>query len=62
MENYANRPLSDIKSMKFCIVVHVVHDLTNDISYNAKLNQRNGGLNSGQKSANIVTEALMLNA
>ena len=35
MENYVNRPLSD-KSMKFCIVV--VHDLTNDISYNAKLN------------------------
>ena len=38
MENYVNRPLSD-KSMKFCIVVHVVHDLTNDISYNAKLNR-----------------------
>ena len=35
MENHVNRPLSD-KSMKFCIVV--VHDLTNDISYNAKLN------------------------
>ena len=26
------------------------------------LHQRNGGLNSGQKSANIVTEVLMLNA
>ena len=40
MENYINRPLSD-KSMKFCIVVHVhvVHDLTNNISYNAKLNR-----------------------
>ena len=36
MENYVNRQLSD-KSMKFCIVV--VHDLTNDISYNAKLNR-----------------------
>ena len=36
MENYVNRPLSD-KSIKFCIVV--VHDLTNDISYNAKLNR-----------------------
>ena len=36
MENYANSQLSD-KSMKFCIVV--VHDLTNDISYNAKLNR-----------------------
>ena len=36
--NYVNRPLSD-KSMKFCILVHVVHDLTNDISYNAKLNK-----------------------
>ena len=38
MENYVNRPLSD-KSMAFYIVVHVVHDLTNDISYNAKLNR-----------------------
>ena len=40
MENYVNRPLSD-KSMQFCIVVHEVHDLhvTNDISYNAKLNR-----------------------
>ena len=36
MENYVNGPLSD-KSIKFCIVV--VHDLTNDISYNAKLNR-----------------------
>ena len=36
MENYVNRQLSD-KSMKFCTVV--VHDLTNDISYNAKLNR-----------------------
>ena len=36
MENYVNRQLSD-KSMKFYIVV--VHDLTNDISYNAKLNR-----------------------
>ena len=36
MENYVNRPLSD-KNMKFCIVV--VYDLTNDISYNAKLNR-----------------------
>ena len=36
MENYVNRQLSD-KSMKFGIIV--VHDLTNDISYNAKLNR-----------------------
>ena len=36
MENYVNHQLSD-KSMKFSIVV--VHDLTNDISYNAKLNR-----------------------
>ena len=35
MANYVNRQLSD-KSMKFGIMV--VHDLTNDISYNAKLN------------------------
>ena len=35
MENYVNRPLYD-KSVKFCILV--VHDLTNDISYNVKLN------------------------
>ena len=34
MENYVNRQLSD-KSMKFGIMV--VHDLTNDISYDAKL-------------------------
>ena len=38
MENYVNRPLSD-KGMKFWIVVHVVCDLTNDISYKAKLNR-----------------------
>ena len=36
MENYVNRKLSG-KSMKFGIMV--VHDLTNDISYNAKLNR-----------------------
>ena len=36
MENYVNRQLSD-KSMKFCILI--VHDLTKDISYNAKLNR-----------------------
>ena len=36
MENYVNRPLSD-KSMKFGIIV--VHDITNDVSYNAKLNR-----------------------
>ena len=36
MENYVNRPLSD-KSTKICIVV--VHDLTNDICYNAKMNR-----------------------
>ena len=36
MENCVNRPLFD-KSMKFCIVV--VHDITNNISYNAKLNR-----------------------
>ena len=36
MENYVNRPLSD-KSMEFGIMVD--HDLTNDISYNAKLNR-----------------------
>ena len=35
MENYVNRQLSD-KSMNFGIMV--VHDLTNDISYDAKLN------------------------
>ena len=34
--NYVNRPLSN-KNMKFGIMV--VHDLTNDISYNAKLNR-----------------------
>ena len=34
MEIYVNRQLSD-KSMTFGIIV--VHDLTNDISYNAKL-------------------------
>ena len=36
MENYVNRPLSD-KSMKFGIMLVPV--LTNDISYNAKLNR-----------------------
>ena len=35
MENYINGKLFD-KNMKFCILV--VHDLTNDISYDAKLN------------------------
>ena len=34
MENYINGKLFD-KNMKFCILVHVVHDLTNDISYDA---------------------------
>ena len=34
MENYVNCPLSD-KSMKFGIMV--IHDLSNDISYKAKL-------------------------
>ena len=39
MENYVNRLLSD-KSMKFAIImIMVVHDLTNDINYNAKLNR-----------------------
>ena len=36
MENYVNRQLSD-KSIKFGIMV--VHDLTNDNIYNAKLNR-----------------------
>ena len=36
MENYINGKLFD-KNMKFCILV--VHDLTNDISYDAKLNR-----------------------
>ena len=35
MENYINGKLFD-KNMKFCILV--VNDLTNDMSYNAKLN------------------------
>ena len=35
MENYINGKFFD-KNMKFCILV--VHDLTNDISYDAKLN------------------------
>ena len=35
MENYVNRQLPD-KNMKFGIMV--VHDLTNLINYNAKLN------------------------
>ena len=36
MENYINGKLFD-KNTKFCIFV--VHDLTNDISYDAKLNR-----------------------
>ena len=36
MENYINGKLFD-KNMKFCILV--VHDLTNYISYDAKLNR-----------------------
>ena len=36
MENYINGKLFD-KNMKFCILM--VHDLTNDISYDAKLNR-----------------------
>ena len=36
MDNYVNGPLSD-KNMKFYIMV--VNDLTNDISYNAKLDR-----------------------
>ena len=36
MENYINGKLFD-KNMKFCILV--VYDLTNDISYDAKLNR-----------------------
>ena len=36
MENYINDKLFD-KAMKFCILV--VHDLANDISYDAKLNK-----------------------
>ena len=35
MENYINGKVFD-KNMKFCIFV--VHDLTNDISYDTKLN------------------------
>ena len=35
MENFINGKLFD-KNMKFCILV--VHDLTNDISYDGKLN------------------------
>ena len=38
MENYVNRSLYD-KSIKFCIVVYVVRDLTNDIIYNSMLNR-----------------------
>ena len=37
MEKYVKRPLFFYKIMKFCMVV--VHDLTNNISYNAKLNR-----------------------
>ena len=36
MENYVNGNFFD-KNMKFCILV--VHDLTNDISYDAKVNR-----------------------
>ena len=36
MENHINGKLFD-KNMKFCILM--VHDLTNDISYDAKLNR-----------------------
>ena len=36
MENYINGKHFD-KNMKFCILV--VHDLTNDISYDAELNR-----------------------
>ena len=36
MENYINGKLFD-KNMKFCILVD--HDLTNGISYDAKLNR-----------------------
>ena len=36
MENYVNGKLFD-KNMKFCILV--IHDLTNDISYGAKVNR-----------------------
>ena len=36
MENYINGKFF-YKNMKFCILV--VHDLTNDISYDAKLNR-----------------------
>ena len=36
MENYTNGKLCD-KNMIFCILV--VHDLTNDISYDAKMNR-----------------------
>ena len=40
MENYTNGKLFD-KNMKFCILV--VHDLTNDISYDTKLNRSKNG-------------------
>ena len=51
MDNYINRPLSD-KSMKFGIMV--VHDLTNDVSYNAKLNRFKICYFGGKKSKNSV--------
>ena len=38
MENYINAELFD-KNMNFCILV--VHDLTNDISYDVNLNRSN---------------------
>ena len=40
MENYINGKLFD-KNMKFCMLV--VHDPTNDISYDAKLNRSKNG-------------------
>ena len=46
MENYINRKFFD-KIMKFCILL--VHDLTNDISYDAKLNKSKTCLFSGVK-------------
>ena len=51
MENYVNGPLS-AKSMKFGIMV--VHDLTNDISYNAKL-KRSKVCYFGGKIVNILS-------
>ena len=45
MENYINGKLFD-KNMNFCILV--VHDLTNDISYDAKLNRSQNGYFGGK--------------